>query len=80
MKSSGIIALMTVKGGSGKTTLTACLGAELAKRGHKVTLIDADPQGSLTAWHGMAWQRGADASNPAYWPQLDYTSCYRISL
>jgi cellulose biosynthesis protein BcsQ len=45
---------MTVKGGSGKTTLTASLGAELAKRGHKVTLIDADPQGSLSAWDGVS--------------------------
>jgi chromosome partitioning protein len=49
---TGIIAFITIKGGSGKTTLCACLGAELAMRGHQVTMIDADPQGSLTAWHG----------------------------
>jgi chromosome partitioning protein len=47
-----IIAFVTIKGGSGKTTLCACLGAELTKRGAKVLLVDADPQGSLTAWHG----------------------------
>lgn len=56
MKQKSIIALMTVKGGSGKTTLAACLGAELAKRGHKVTLIDANPQGPLTARHGIGAQ------------------------
>ena len=49
-KQTGIIAFVTIKGGSGKTTLCACLGAELTKCGHQVLLIDADPQGSLTAW------------------------------
>jgi chromosome partitioning protein len=51
-KQTGIIAFVTIKGGSGKTTLCACLGAELGKRGMNIMLIDADPQGSLTAWHG----------------------------
>jgi chromosome partitioning protein len=49
--SKGIIALLTIKGGAGKTTLAACLGAEFHHRGETVTLIDADPQESLTAWH-----------------------------
>jgi chromosome partitioning protein len=53
---TGIIAFVTIKGGSGKTTLCACLGAELAMRGHQVAMIDADPQGSLTAWHGNGEQ------------------------
>ena len=58
-KQTGIIAFITIKGGSGKTTLSACLGAELTKRGHQVLLIDADPQGSLTAWHGNGSQMQA---------------------
>jgi chromosome partitioning protein len=58
-KKTGIIAFVTIKGGSGKTTLCACLGAELTKRGHQVLLIDADPQGSLTAWHGNGAQMQA---------------------
>ena len=47
----GVIALMTVKGGAGKTTLSACLAAELQRQGKTITLVDADPQQSLTAWH-----------------------------
>jgi chromosome partitioning protein len=47
-----IIALVSPKGGGGKTTLAACLAAEIHKRGKAVTLVDADPQRSLTEWHG----------------------------
>jgi chromosome partitioning protein len=43
-----VIAVMNYKGGVGKTTLTANLGAEVANRGHKVLLIDLDPQANLT--------------------------------
>jgi len=38
------------KGGVGKTTATGSIGAGLAKRGYKVLIIDADPQGNLTGW------------------------------
>ncbi|RKR87568.1 chromosome partitioning protein [Micromonospora pisi] len=43
-----IISVINYKGGVGKTTLTANLGAELATRGLRVLLIDLDPQASLT--------------------------------
>jgi len=43
-----IISVINYKGGVGKTTLTANLGAELARRGKRVLLIDLDPQSSLT--------------------------------
>ncbi len=42
------ISVINFKGGVGKTTLTANLGVELARRGFRVLLIDLDPQCSLT--------------------------------
>src|SRR5262245_43105973 len=43
-----VVAVINFKGGVGKTTLTANLGAELARRGKRVLLVDLDPQSSLT--------------------------------
>jgi chromosome partitioning protein len=43
-----VVAVVNYKGGVGKTTMTANIGAGLAARGKKVLLIDLDPQASLT--------------------------------
>jgi chromosome partitioning protein len=43
-----IVSVINYKGGVGKTTLTANLGARLASRGMRVLLVDLDPQSSLT--------------------------------
>lgn len=48
-----IIALFNQKGGVGKTTSAANIGAGLAKLGRRVLLIDIDPQASLTISLGL---------------------------
>ena len=48
-----IYAVTNQKGGVGKTTTVANLGAIIASRGHEVCLIDLDPQGHLTLHFGI---------------------------
>lgn len=43
-----VVSVINYKGGVGKTTVTANIGAELAYRGRTVLLVDLDPQSSLT--------------------------------
>ncbi len=45
-----VVALVNQKGGSGKSTLTACLAVAACEAGERVFLIDMDPQKSLTKW------------------------------
>ncbi|MET8996127.1 AAA family ATPase [Amycolatopsis sp. Hca4] len=65
-----VVAVMNYKGGVGKTTLTANLGAVAASRGLRVLLIDLDPQTNLTFsffsiddWH----ERLADTRTIKQW-------------
>ncbi|VAW72566.1 hypothetical protein MNBD_GAMMA10-885, partial [hydrothermal vent metagenome] len=53
------VAVINQKGGVGKTTTTANMGYMLAQKGYTVTLIDLDPQGSLTMSMGVNWQEHA---------------------
>ena len=53
MDNCKVISITNQKGGVAKTTSTVNLGAGLAMNGHRVLLIDADPQGSLTVSLGV---------------------------
>jgi len=44
------IALLTQKGGAGRTTLAASLAVAAAQAGERVIALDLDPQASLTRW------------------------------
>jgi chromosome partitioning protein len=48
-----VIAFANQKGGVAKTTTTLNLGVALREMGHRVLLIDLDPQGNLTMSQGM---------------------------
>ncbi len=48
-----VVAVVNFKGGSGKTTTAAHLGQHLALTGHRVLVVDLDPQASLSALHGF---------------------------
>ena len=48
-----IIGLLNQKGGVGKTTISVNLAAAIARKGQRVLLVDADPQGSALAWSSL---------------------------
>jgi chromosome partitioning protein len=65
-----VVSVINYKGGVGKTTVTANLGAALAMRGQRVLLIDLDPQASLTfsLYSPADWETGlADGRTIMAW-------------
>jgi len=49
-----IITFANTKGGAGKTTAVLILATELARRGNRVTVLDADPRGWISRWHSIS--------------------------
>jgi chromosome partitioning protein len=54
-----IVALLNQKGGVGKTTLALHLAGAWARQGCRVTVIDADPQGSALDWSEQRAKEGS---------------------
>ncbi len=56
-----IISLLSLKGGSGKSTLSVGLASTLAAAGHRVLLLDADTaQGTASDWDRLATEQGLE--------------------
>ncbi|RJF75300.1 ParA family protein [Deinococcus cavernae] len=53
MSRTQVIMTFIHAGGAGKTSTTRDIGAELARRGKRVLLVDLDPQANLTEWLGV---------------------------
>lgn len=69
-----VVAVVNFKGGSGKTTTTAHLAQHLALTGHRVLIVDLDPQASLSALHGF--QPELDR-NPSLYDAIRYDGARR---
>lgn len=70
-----VVALAQQKGGAGKSTVAANLAAALAGAGHRVALLDTDPQASLRRWHEERVKQGGKAQPLAF----DASAGWRVS-
>lgn len=49
-----VMTFANTKGGAGKTTALLIVASELVSRGHKVTIVDADPRGWISRWNDIS--------------------------
>jgi chromosome partitioning protein len=56
-----VVAVISQKGGAGKTTVAQCLAIEALRQGMAAAIIDADPQRSAADWGNQREQAGIDA-------------------
>lgn len=79
-----VIAVISPKGGVGKTTVTANLACALAMKGHDCRLIDLDPQNALRLHFGA--QLGDSTGlihqtlREASWEEAEFGSLYGVSF
>ncbi|MDY7538499.1 cellulose biosynthesis protein BcsQ [Undibacterium sp. RTI2.1] len=79
-----VIAVVSPKGGVGKTTVTANLAAEIVAFGGKVTILDLDPQNALRLHYGMQYDdangvvRQSVLGQP--WRDAMYSSPYGVDF
>lgn len=57
-----VLAVISTKGGSGKSTLSVCLASAAASAGYTAVIVDLDPQASASKWRD---RRTGDNPNPA---------------
>lgn len=53
-----VIALIAQKGGSSRTTIATNLAVEYVRSGHRVLLVDADPQMTASTWAAVGAEAG----------------------
>ena len=81
------IAIMNFKGGVGKTVTTINMAAELANRGKRVVVIDADGQRNLSSFFGADTDNGGTLydvltgdAEPFYGELLQETQVERVKI
>ncbi len=67
-----VFSVVNQKGGVGKTTTSANLGAAIAERGFRTLLVDMDPQSNLSAHLGVLSNQDeeGDETDPPYEPTI----------
>jgi len=59
-----VISFVSEKGGAGKTTLACQMAAEYHRRGWRVLLVDADPQGTTQTWASVSADAAEESGVP----------------
>ncbi|MCA9851990.1 MAG: ParA family protein [Dehalococcoidia bacterium] len=72
--SAQVVTFVNQKGGVGKTTSAVSLSAALARRGHRVLLIDLDPQSNATSAVGVDGEESPGIYD-ALIEEADISSC-----
>lgn len=62
-----VVAVVSSKGGVGKTTLASALAVRATRESKRVAMVDMDPMGSLAAW----WKRRGSTDNPCIFRGAD---------